>query len=728
MKKNWYAVLVSILLLMEFIPENSLADEADKMQIIDDIIVSATRTEIETDEAPANVSIITQKELDRLTFNRVDEALRYEAGVYDGKLRGLPSASQTLVMLNGMPLNSGWFGGIRWNNIAVENIESIEIVRGPASALYGGNAMGGTINIITEMPDEFESGLRSRFGSDGNFSYGGYIGDKVDKFSIRIGYEKDEEIYGYPTNYVQRTLQSGSGELDGGFFMKTRTDKPAWIVGDTGDRNDAQWNVNLASQYDLSDTGYIRLDSQVGFYAYDYERPHTYIYDVDGNPTFNGNVDAGNGQYASIKDSYYLTGRGEEKNSSIMTTYSETFGELAFIGKLGYQHEDKWYTTPTPKSGQDYDDALGNIKEFDTDTCFTDLQLSFGLGDRQYITTGIYGKSNNFDQESYELGYYRDENSKTTGKTEITNGEDRYMAIYAQDEIDIIPDLVTLYAGARFDYWEAMNGLSGNADDPEKLRDVDNSAISPKASLVWTPLKNTTVKGSVGKAFRAPTIYDLYRTYESSSRTVYSNPDLNPETIVNYEIGVVQYFYNKLFKVDATTFYSNIEDLIYTYDGEDGNSYKDNAGEACIKGVEFGTSVMPWDFLVLQANYTYNDSEITKQDKDPEMEGKKITDMPDRTINVGMDLMYSCFKTSLTGRYAGRIYKTEYNTDIPDVYQANSKKWLWDTKLTADLPYKSKYFKNLQLALSVENIFDQEYYDYSIQRERSYFAELKIDW
>ena len=76
---------------------------------------------------------------------------------------------------------------------------------------------------------------------------------------------------------------------------------------------------------------------------------------------------------------------------------------------------------------------------------------------------------------------------KTTGKTVLTQGKDQYFAVYAQDEVSLVSDLLTLYAGARFDYWEASDGVSGDADDPEVLNDVNNSAFSPKLSLVWTP-------------------------------------------------------------------------------------------------------------------------------------------------------------------------------------------------------------------------------------------------
>ena len=719
-----------VLVLVLGLSSIGLAEEKSKKTVLENIVVTATRTEIQEDDAPASVSVITKKDLDRLTFDRIDDAIRHEVGVYAGKLRGLPSGSQTLVMLNGMPLNSGWFGGIRWNNIAMENVEKIEIVRGPASALYGRNAMGGTINIITALSDTGEAGVQARVGCDSNLSYGGYVGSPIgEKFKFRLGFEIDQELSGYPTYYVQRTLKPGNGVISGGFYMPTRNGKPAWIAGDIGDRIDKQWSINLASAYEFSDTGQLRFDYQIGYELYDYGHPHTYLRGPNGKPIFDGRIDIGNGKYASVKMKNYLSGKGETLNSSYMFTYLETFNSLSFIGKLGYQHEDKYYTIPSPKAGQDYYTAQGNIKEFDADTYFTDLQFSFELGDSHFFTTGIYGRANTFTQNRYELGYYRDRHSKTTGVTQSTRGTDQYFAFYLQDEFDLIDDVLTLYAGARYDTWKASDGKSGNINNPTVLDDVSNSALSPKLSLVWNLKKDTIIRGSAGKAFRAPTIYDLYRTYESRpGRMVFSNPDLDPETIMNFEVGITQYLNRRMIKLGATVFYSDIENLIYSYTASDGNSYKDNAGEAHIEGIEFAASVIPWDFLSLWTNFTYNNAKITQQDKDPKMEGKQITSMPDRTINAGADFIYEWFKASLSGQYTGRIYKSKYNTDISDVFKAQSQTWLWNTKLSAELPFRSDYFKSFEVSFSVENLFDTEYYNYFIGRGRNYFVGVKMTW
>src|SRR5262245_39391680 len=155
-----------------------------------EVVVSATRTERSIDLVPSDVSVVTAATLATRTFDRLDEALNAEAGMYGGRVRGTSSTSHTLIMLNGMPLNSGWYGGVNWQNISMENVDRIEIVRGPASALYGGNAMGGAINVITVLPEQFEAALQTRVGSDDYASYRASVGDKwFGRLAVRVGAE-----------------------------------------------------------------------------------------------------------------------------------------------------------------------------------------------------------------------------------------------------------------------------------------------------------------------------------------------------------------------------------------------------------------------------------------------------------------------------------------------------------------------------------------------------------
>ena len=717
------------------IPGFVLAEEEKGAEVIKlgEVVVTATRTEKDVDSAPGSVTVITDKDIKRQKINSLDEAVKYEAGVFARhtkglansmpkvQLRGLYGQYRTLIMVNGIPLNAGYNGLVDWNTLSTENVERIEIIRGPSSALYGGNAMGGVINIITKTPKKFYANARCGYGSDDTYRYSLNLGDRfIDKLSLGLGFER-EETGGYPTSLVTRSIRSGTGSLTGGHKTTDIHGRPKWVVGDRGDNTADRWNFHLETKYDLTDTGSLAFNFQRGHHRYAYDRPHTYLRDKNGNPAYSGYVDCGGGQRASVYSSNYLSGIGEKDDFNYSLAYKETFGPVTFNGKAGYQDRDSWYTTR--KGSGTYDNAAGHLKDSNTKSWFTDLQTNILLGSEHVLTFGLYFRYDDYKDREHDLSFYRNEDSKTGGKTGLTEGRDRFYAVYLQDEWDII-DKLTLFTGVRLDYWEAFDGKSGDVGKVEKFSEPDDISVSPKVAVVFKPFADTIVKGSVGRAFRAPNIYELYKTWTSSWGTVYhSNPDLDPETLWNYEIGVDQYLFSRRIKLSATYFHTDIDDLIYSYYGKDGDSYRDNAGKAKIDGIELGISARPVDWLRLWGNCTYNDSKIKKHNYKPEIEGKKIANMPVTTANLGADLHYRWITASIAGQYLGKIYKSELNDDVHDVYGGWTQKyWLWNTKLTV------APVRNFEVSFFVDNLFDEKYYDYYMGDGRTYFVETCIRW
>jgi iron complex outermembrane receptor protein len=702
-----------------------------------EVIVSATRTERAVDFVPASASVLNADTLAARAFDRLDEALNLEAGLYDGRMRGTSSASHTLVMLNGMPLNSGWYGGTQWKNIAMENVDRIEVVRGPGSSLYGGNAMGGTVNVITKLPQAFEASLRMRTGSDDYASYGASIGARfLDRFALRIGAEYDDELVGRPIDYVLRPVTAGSGTLTGGEYSPSRVGRDSWIVGDKGERNERQWNVNLTAAWEISETGSLRLDAQEGLMALRNGPPASYVRDAGGQSMFSGNVQAGANQRVPIGPTLFLDSPGDEQNSASMLTYTDRFGRVDLVAKAGYQHEDKWYTLATANSG-DYDSASGNVREFDTDTFIVDVQATRLVGARNLVTAGLYGRKNTFDQAQHDVAFYRDRRSKLGGVTEITRGADRYYAAYVQDELAVTPN-VRAYLGARIDGWEAYGGLSGPAAAPLTLSDTDHSAFSPSASVVWELNDGTAMHASVAKAFSAPTIYDRYRTFVSGSQLILSNPALRPESLVNHEIGIVRYALDRRLRVALTGFLMRYKDLVYSYafddlDDVDGNplttlvSSTANAGEARNAGFEVVVKYRPLEWIGLWANYTANHTKITRNELSPATVGKRFTYSPDRIANVGADARYGWLRASMNATYTGRVFRMADNADtFWGVYQTDSVGWMSDLKLTTTIPAKVAGPATTTIGLIVRNLFDEKYFEYGIGRPRSYYLELAV--
>jgi vitamin B12 transporter len=138
--------------------------EAADITSNDTIVVTATRTETPIDDAIVPVSIISRDEIELSLATDLAELLRFEAGIDIGRsggpgqvtsafIRGTDS-NHTLVLVDGVRINPGTIGGAAIHHVAPETIERIEIVKGARSALFGTDAIGGVINIITRRADD----------------------------------------------------------------------------------------------------------------------------------------------------------------------------------------------------------------------------------------------------------------------------------------------------------------------------------------------------------------------------------------------------------------------------------------------------------------------------------------------------------------------------------------------------------------------------------------------
>ena len=125
------------------------------------IVVSATRFDIPLDLSPATVSVITSEDIEQKQIQRVSDALREVPGlsvVQTGTagqltsvfMRGLPSEDMQ-VLLDGIPINQGLSGAMNFADITTDDIDRIEVVRGPQSAIYGPHALAGVIQIFTKQ-------------------------------------------------------------------------------------------------------------------------------------------------------------------------------------------------------------------------------------------------------------------------------------------------------------------------------------------------------------------------------------------------------------------------------------------------------------------------------------------------------------------------------------------------------------------------------------------------
>ncbi|MBW1689399.1 MAG: TonB-dependent receptor [Deltaproteobacteria bacterium] len=200
-----------------FLSQVSWAEEKEeKFFKLGEVVVTATKTPHMLKDVPVETVIITKDEIEQSSAQTITDLLRYAPGLFvrsedapgisswRTKIRGLDfNSGYGLVLVDGMRVKGGGMGeyGYGLNQIPMEMIEKIEIVKGPSSVLYGSDAMAGVINIITKpTPDRTISGFQAGYGSHETQIDSLYWGTKVDSFAVFLNASREEsEIgkYGY---------------------------------------------------------------------------------------------------------------------------------------------------------------------------------------------------------------------------------------------------------------------------------------------------------------------------------------------------------------------------------------------------------------------------------------------------------------------------------------------------------------------------------------------------
>ncbi|NTU42384.1 MAG: TonB-dependent receptor plug domain-containing protein [Nitrospirales bacterium] len=323
--------------------------------VLEEVVVTATRTEKDVESAPGSVTVITHEEMEKRDVRTVDEALNTVAGVFNRRanpmdtlaavsLRGIPDQKRTLVLLDGMPLNDSYTGGVSFGGLTPDIIDRIEVVQGPFSSLYGGNAMGGVVNLITKLPEKREFTFRSGFGS--SFERGDSLDDRREIF-LSYGDRLFDKLslsasYGYGSiNGYSKTMVLQSSAPVGTTGGETTTDNqgnPKYTVGDKGDNRWWDDSLTIRAEYDFSKQTSLRASWLRTRSEYNYDDPHTLLRDGTGNPVYAS---------GSLKESAFLSGAGGQVQDNYQLSFTTELSPVKVGINLGFVDQgENWYTTP----------------------------------------------------------------------------------------------------------------------------------------------------------------------------------------------------------------------------------------------------------------------------------------------------------------------------------------------------------------------------------------------
>lgn len=626
-------------------------DSEDKTIRLDEVVVTATLKEKKLKDLPPSIGVVSRFDIEQSDAKNVTELISEIPGVSvngtssDGStlsisLRGVnPSrTNKILVLVNGTPINNAWTGTVYWYDLPSPNqIERIEVIKGPASAIYGGWGIGGCVSIITRRGSvEPETELETEFGSYGATKYSAETsGTAREKLTYQLG-----------ANYEKKD----------GYRDRTASDK-------TSLSTKLGWLATDRSSLDF-DFGYSNTDNEI---AGKLTREQ---YEEDPKQA----------------ESQY--GRREMDRFFYNLTYRQDIGNNDKLRVTSY------YTT------LDYDyiwTSRDSGVQYDTYTMGGEVQYTLNhtiLGKKNSL---IFGPTIRYDEAKAKT--FNTINGVMTGDpTAQTLSKPMFWAVYIQDECNIT-DRFTLTTGLRYDTAEY---------DHENLIDTDESgtttmdAVSPMLGLSYRLLKNTKLFATIGKGFAPPSTSKLY----GSS----GNPDLEPETAYNYEVGIRSSTLHCL-DLSMTLYVMDVKDEIISSTDAFGDSIYINAGETRHQGIEAEISVNLPLGLTPFCNYTFQDVTYTDYE---EYDDNRVPNVSEQILIAGIKYYHP---VGLRYRLSAR-YDSDKYTDSANQYRIPGYT-VWDTRLAYENSMKGIAYSAY---VSAKNLFDKEYY-YKGSKENVYPAE-----
>ena len=696
--RPWRAARYSALLAAAVVSpagaQQAVAEDTMGVAQLDTVVVTASGFEQEIKNAPASISVVTREQLESRPFHNLADAVADVEGVTverGGKaggmnisIRGMPS-DYTLILVDGKRVNQNssgarpnGFGDVDTNFIPpMAAIDRIEVVRGPMSTLYGSDAMGGVINIITrKVADEWTGQVTLDGTAQGDNRYGnnygtafylsGPIKHDVLGLSLRGGYYRRLTATGdYPANQA---------EYDSGNY--------------TGD---------LASFSGLGDSKQTNVGLRLALTP---NRDHDILFDVDQNWQVYDNA---NGEVGTLNDTVAPNrpGGGYEPELKFnRTRYALThlgrYGSLSSDTSLVYDTtETKGRTNPMSAPRQPTD---GERRKLEYDNWIFDTKWTMPLfNDRHNLTVG---------------GQWREQSFVDSLVSAPLDLKQWQWALFAEDEWRIVDDLA-LTLGARYDRNEQFGGQ-----------------WSPRGYLVWNADSRWTFKGGVSRGYKTPDINlmtdGIIGLGGQGTIPLLGNSQLTPERSTASELGVV-FDDQEGLTGNLTFFHTRFKDKIDTEDVPNcrapGNnvpgcldlgdwerngvpvptfSRRVNIDSATIRGLEFGGRVPLYAGVSFNGNYTYTASEQTAGAE----QGQPLGSQPRHALNLGLNWRINeRANTWIRGEYRAKQYRG---------LDWNKKQVFYSPYWLASAGGSYVFSKNVTVSAAIYNLFDKNFVDYGM--------------
>ena len=703
------------------------AEEGLQQFNLDQMVVTATRTMKELQEVPSSVSVVTAQDIEERNINSVPEALQTLPGVYMNQaaqggitLRGFGS-TELLVLVDGQQMNTTYNGSVNFNMIPVENIERIEVLRGAASSIYGGHAVGGVINIITKDAGEgTHVNAVVSYGSNNTWKKALFVDSRInEKVSFGIGYEKRSSD-GYRGFYRSATGKKGSnGTYNAN--LPLMSDGKTYVYGGRGEKDWAHETYIANVKYNFDESKSLKYIFTKTKSESSYNNPFSYVHDSNGKPVFNGSVNTQNGDVITLSaDKFYGYENINEKDRHALIYKDE---DNKFTAAFSYVDDkiDGFSSPNLPKNydkidwtGEgDYSQHPGKIYNFEIEKAWENLG-------KHTIVTGLNLKQEEMIQHRYNLKHWKNHDSILNEYAKDT-GKVKNIAVFVQDEYKI-SNPVTMYFGARYDHYKKGSGrFWSNKDTGYNYVSEGESynEISPKLAFDFKADENTNYYISYGHSFNPPPMYQIYR-YTSTYK---ANPSLEPEKSDTFEIGMKKKL-NEKTDMGISLYHVKTKDKIGAAKFDAGYSQYINYSVEKRNGIEFEINHKFSNKFSSYLNYAWQSGKtegpiVPGTNKTQPFSNIADYSIPKHLLHAGINYKYEKWNALLDCQYVSARQSPDV---VTGEYGAEDAFFIVNTAVNYEIS------KGTTLQFTINNLFDREFYCDEATSGRVYSVGLRYSF
>ncbi|WP_027212683.1 TonB-dependent receptor [Burkholderia sp. WSM2232] len=709
---------------------------------------------------PASVETVTRAQFSNWNVVNTEDVLKYMPSLavrkrFIGDLNSIIAVRGTsntqsargLVYADGLLLSNllgnSYSFPPRWSMVFPEEIQQVDVIYGPYSALYPGNSLGATVLISTRMPKKFEGEADvkaftqhfSLYGVNRNFNgseTSASLGNRIGRFSFLLGVnhlENTSQPLQFATLATSRTpARAGDTPVTGAYFYNNQNNTPTAVLGINGEgiEHTAQDQLKLKMQYDFTPT--LQAAFTLGYWHQTYNsQTSSFLRDANGNPVYSGKVSIDGYEY-TIPASAFAPSLGHSENWLYGVTL-KTRNATGWNGEAVASYYDignsvaRLANSGAPANGAGtvtFGDGTG-WKTLDLRSTYTPASKQAGLANHA-LAFGYHYDNYFLDNESYSTPNWRD--GPAASFANAFAGKTQTQALYAQDAWHFLPRWKLVY-GVRYEDWRAYGGSQAAPGTTVALGDASQQHFSPKASLSFDASDDLTLRASIGRAYRFPTVGELFQGQINGSSIVNNNPNLKPEDDLSKELTAEWAHWNGIFRFSL--FQDDVKNTIFSQTDTTvipNVTNFQNIGKVRSRGVE--TSYSGENVLLrgldLLASVAYTQSKIIANTQNPASVGKYFYRIPLWRVNVAATYrLDERAAVTLAARYSGRQYNTLTNTDTnPDVFGGTSSYTVADAKFT----YRPT--KLSEVGIGVDNIFDARYFVYHPYPGRTFYVEAKL--